>query len=630
MTRNKKLVRLMAVTIAAATVASSMPVHAAFDAEYYAKKYPQVVAVVGSSKKALENHYNTYGVKEGRIASAQDEYILALAEMFDAEYYAKNNPDVVKVYGNDVAALFAHFLRSGMKEGRNINPYFDINAYKKAYPDLVKAFGDNYAAYYIHFATYGQTEHRVLGGFPSEKILPGGVKAGAVSSRSSSGGSSVSSGSSSTDDDFLTVDDIVAEVSQNASQLKSDAENLKTSAASLQTSLEALSSTDEGAEGNYIAQALDARENGDEDAAVEAATQAKAVLDQIITDATQLKSDADSKFAAAQSAADEAQAILDAAAHGAGKTSEQLVAEIEQAQRDIEGAEAALKQAEEFLYTVYAVKVGENYYKSSAISGGALNDTATDADIVEASACLAGLQELIEGQQGVIEEKQGLADAMMEPGAEHESTIQAYLDAKNALNDAEQDATELTALKQAAVDAYNTAKETELTIDDWDTIIADEFYTNYEGAGAITAKQATVDAYNFEALNQAVTSAEEADSEAIAEYMGYLEAVTEASDTKAALIETKDQMSTEAANAESAADSLPDQINDYYTDRTNAIMAKGFVDNPSLQESAEEALAAANAAKSDAQDASNAAQQTINTATGSLGDMEEIIGEPEP
>ena len=36
------------------------------------------------------------------------------------------NPDVVAVYGNDVNALFNHFLQFGFKEGRRINVYFDV------------------------------------------------------------------------------------------------------------------------------------------------------------------------------------------------------------------------------------------------------------------------------------------------------------------------------------------------------------------------------------------------------------------------------------------------------------------------------------------------------------------------
>ena len=186
----------MALAVAASTVATSVPAYAAFDATYYAQQNPDVVAAIGTKPADLEMHYNVFGKKEGRAGSADEIGSSALRQLFDAEYYAKMNPDVAAVYGNDANALFSHFLQFGIKEGRRINPYFDVNAYKKAYPDLVAAFGDDIAAYYNHFATNGIKEHRTLGGFPAEKIVPGVAVAAASDSGSSSGGGGGSSSSS--------------------------------------------------------------------------------------------------------------------------------------------------------------------------------------------------------------------------------------------------------------------------------------------------------------------------------------------------------------------------------------------------------------------------------------------------
>ena len=194
MTRNKKLVRLMAVALAATTVATAVPAYTAFDAEYYAQQNPDVVAKVGTSKKALENHYNLFGKNEGRASSAADVTSSPIRQLFDAAFYAKQNPDVVAVFGNSADALFNHFMAFGIKEGRQINQYFDVNAYKAAYPDLVAAYGDNIEMYYRHFATFGIKEHRTLGGFPAENILPSGAK---VVAKASSGGGAASSGGSS-------------------------------------------------------------------------------------------------------------------------------------------------------------------------------------------------------------------------------------------------------------------------------------------------------------------------------------------------------------------------------------------------------------------------------------------------
>lgn len=186
----------MALTVATTTVATAVPAYAAFDADYYAKQNPDVVAVVGTTPKALENHYNLFGKNEGRAASAEEANGSELRQIFDAKLYAQLYPDVVAVYGTDADKLFQHFLTFGINEGRKVNNYFDVKAYKDAYPDLQKAFGDNIAAYYKHFATFGIKEHRTAGGFPAENILPGGAKKTTVVASSGGGGGSSDGGAS--------------------------------------------------------------------------------------------------------------------------------------------------------------------------------------------------------------------------------------------------------------------------------------------------------------------------------------------------------------------------------------------------------------------------------------------------
>lgn len=46
--------------------------------------------------------------------------------VFDAEFYAANNPDVVTVYGSDVSALYRHYVEYGKAEGRK--PTADVMA----------------------------------------------------------------------------------------------------------------------------------------------------------------------------------------------------------------------------------------------------------------------------------------------------------------------------------------------------------------------------------------------------------------------------------------------------------------------------------------------------------------------
>ena len=100
---------------------SSMAVHAQpktmedgtiFDADHY-QKYDDVVAVYGTSEAALYKHYTQYGIAENREAVAAPD-----KSVFDAQYYARQNPDVVAVYGTGSNSLYQHYLAYGEKEGR--------------------------------------------------------------------------------------------------------------------------------------------------------------------------------------------------------------------------------------------------------------------------------------------------------------------------------------------------------------------------------------------------------------------------------------------------------------------------------------------------------------------------------
>lgn len=86
----------------------------------------------------------------------------ALKKIFDADLYAKAYPDVAAAYGNDREALWNHYVTHGIKEGRTQISTFNVFAYIAAYPDLRNAFGDDLMAYYVHYANYGMNENRKL------------------------------------------------------------------------------------------------------------------------------------------------------------------------------------------------------------------------------------------------------------------------------------------------------------------------------------------------------------------------------------------------------------------------------------------------------------------------------------
>ena len=90
------------------TEASKAALKTVFDAKYYAEQNPDVVAVLGDSEAALFNHYITNGLAEGRDASAT----------FNASFYALANNDLVAIYGTDINGYIAHYVNCGIKEGR--------------------------------------------------------------------------------------------------------------------------------------------------------------------------------------------------------------------------------------------------------------------------------------------------------------------------------------------------------------------------------------------------------------------------------------------------------------------------------------------------------------------------------
>lgn len=81
--------------------------------------------------------------------------------VFCAQYYYENNADIQKSVGTDPKALYNHFVKSGMKEGRQAISTFNVNVYKEKNEDLAKEFGDDLPSYYNHYAEGGCKEDRI-------------------------------------------------------------------------------------------------------------------------------------------------------------------------------------------------------------------------------------------------------------------------------------------------------------------------------------------------------------------------------------------------------------------------------------------------------------------------------------
>ncbi|MCI5874342.1 MAG: VanW family protein [Clostridiales bacterium] len=103
------MVLLQPTEIKAATKAERNAYRAVFDADYYYNTYPDVAATIGNNGEALLNHFVTFGVGEGRSASAA----------FNPQAYRARYADLQQAFGNDMAAYCRHYVNYGKQEGRN-------------------------------------------------------------------------------------------------------------------------------------------------------------------------------------------------------------------------------------------------------------------------------------------------------------------------------------------------------------------------------------------------------------------------------------------------------------------------------------------------------------------------------
>lgn len=155
------MIIVMITIFANATVAyaapQTMPDGNVFDPEYYAAHNPDVVAAVGTDTAALYNHYKTCGIKEGRlpydgavtVSPKVGKVSSALAQArYDAFFM-----DVIKVYTNDPAV------------------FFDANYYLANYPDLATTVGTDYKSLFNHYINIGRFEGRTAraGIYPERK-----------------------------------------------------------------------------------------------------------------------------------------------------------------------------------------------------------------------------------------------------------------------------------------------------------------------------------------------------------------------------------------------------------------------------------------------------------------------------
>ena len=79
---------------------------------------------------------------------------------FDMDYYYNTYADLQTAIGYDYTALYNHYLKHGLKEGRSGSAEFNCKTYRNNYNDLQTAFQEDYASYCLHYEQYGKTEGR--------------------------------------------------------------------------------------------------------------------------------------------------------------------------------------------------------------------------------------------------------------------------------------------------------------------------------------------------------------------------------------------------------------------------------------------------------------------------------------
>ena len=120
---------IMAGGIKVSAAPRTMPDGGLFDAQYYAAQNPDVKSIFGTNEALLYQHYLLFGKNEGRLPyspstapaaapAANSAYTLPDGTEFDPVFYAAAYPDVVAAFGNNPDLLFMHYQICGMAEGR--------------------------------------------------------------------------------------------------------------------------------------------------------------------------------------------------------------------------------------------------------------------------------------------------------------------------------------------------------------------------------------------------------------------------------------------------------------------------------------------------------------------------------
>lgn len=123
-----------------------------FNAQVYMRQNPDVAEAVEQGYLTAQQHFDLYGQAEGRSPGP----------LFNVDYYLASNPDVVAVAGENKGIAYIHFLNYGLTEGRSSVPFFDPEFYLSQNPDVAQAIHEGWGTAIQHFLTYGLNEPRQI------------------------------------------------------------------------------------------------------------------------------------------------------------------------------------------------------------------------------------------------------------------------------------------------------------------------------------------------------------------------------------------------------------------------------------------------------------------------------------
>jgi len=112
----------------------------------YLSSYGDLINAFGPDSAKAANHYNTFGIAEGRAIT------------FDAWAYLASYGDLMDAFGTNVINAAKHYVTYGYGEGRLVT--FDAEAYLDNYADLRAAFGADTVAAEQHYVIFGRAEGR--------------------------------------------------------------------------------------------------------------------------------------------------------------------------------------------------------------------------------------------------------------------------------------------------------------------------------------------------------------------------------------------------------------------------------------------------------------------------------------